>query len=150
MPRTWPVTVSDVELQRAIGEWSQLLAEKRFADALAMFSVCQDDYAENWTPVLLESRIANYGCSEPDPSGRVFAVTSLHDLPDVNLDEFLAENIEVDRENLYGLEPAEYLGMIHYDGVPLNGSPSDLTARFNIRKVHPDQLTLEFVDIHVM
>ena len=40
--------------------------------------------------------------------------------------------------------------MVHYNDVPLDGSPSDLTARFHIKKVSDDKLTLEFLDIHVM
>ena len=150
MQRTWPLSASAADLQRAVAEWSELLAQKRFEDALGMFGVWDDKYAEHWTADLLETMIANYGCSEPDPEGRVFAVTSLYDLPGVNADEFIARHIEVDRENLYGLDPARYIGMIHYEQVPLNGKPSDLTARFNIRKTGNGQLTLEFVDIHVM
>ena len=150
MARTWPVSASDDELRRAIVEWSELLARKQFAEALALFDRWDDKYAEDWTPELLEATIANYGCSEPDPEGRVFAVTSLYDLPGVDVAEFAARHVQVDRENLYGLDPARYLGMIHYEGVPLNGAPSDLTARFNIKKVGSDRLALEFVDIHVM
>jgi hypothetical protein len=150
MQRNWPVSVSDDDLRRAVARWSELLAEKRFAEALAMFGVWEDEYADEWTPELLETTIANYGCSEPDPEGRVFAVTSLYELPGVNVDEYIARHIELDRQNLYGLDASRYLGMIHFDGVPLNGDPSDLTARFNIRKVGEDRLTLEFVDILVM
>jgi hypothetical protein len=150
MRRTWPVSAGDDDLRRAVAEWSELLAERRFADALGLFDLWDNAYAEAWTPELLETTIANHGCSGPDPEGRVFAVTSLYALPGVNADEFIARHIQVDRENLYGLDPSRYLGMIHYEGVPLNGEPSDLTARFNIGKVGEGQLTLEFVDIHVM
>ena len=65
-------------------------------------------------------------------------------------DEIIRDKIDVDRVNLYGLDPARYLGMVHYDDVPLDGFRSDLTARFHIRRVGPDRLTLEFLDIHVM
>jgi hypothetical protein len=58
--------------------------------------------------------------------------------------------MEVDRENLYGLDPQHYLGMVHYGYVPLDGQCSDLTARFHIKKIGDDRLTLEFLDIHVM
>jgi hypothetical protein len=80
----------------------------------------------------------------------VFAVTSLYALPAITVGEYIRRHIQVDRANLYGLDPSRYLGMVHYDGVPLNGEPSDLTARFNIKKVKGGRLTLEFVDIHVM
>lgn len=56
----------------------------------------------------------------------------------------------VDRENLYGLDPQKYLGMVHYEYVPLSGFCSDLTGRFHIKRVGEHHLTLEFVDIHVM
>ena len=40
--------------------------------------------------------------------------------------------------------------MVHYDNVPLDGKPSDLTARFHIKKIEGGHITLEFLDIHVM
>ena len=36
------------------------------------------------------------------------------------------------------------------DNVPLNGNMSDLTAIFFVRKVDEDNLTLSFIDLHVM
>ena len=77
-----------------------------------------------------------------------FEVTTLLSRPD--RDEIIREKIDVDRKHLYGLNPEHYLGMVHYDDVPLSGKRSDLTARFNIKRLGSDQLTLEFVDIHVM
>jgi hypothetical protein len=110
-----------------------------------MFDIAED---EPWTPELLEDVIANYGSTEPFPDGRTYEITPIHDLPDA--EELIARRIEVDRENLYGLDPSRYLGMVHHDAVPLNGDLSDLTARFHIKKVGDDRLTLEFLDIHVM
>jgi hypothetical protein len=150
MAQPWPISASDDELRQAVVQWSELLAKKRFAEALAMFEPSDDKYAQDWTPELLEATIANYGCSDPFPDGRVFAITSLYDLPDVNVDQYVQAHVEVDRENLYGLDPARYVGMIHYEFIPLNGEPSDLTATFTIKKVGQDQITLEFLDIHVM
>ena len=40
--------------------------------------------------------------------------------------------------------------MVHYHRVPLSGFLSDLTARFHIQRVGEDQLTLEFLDLHVL
>lgn len=97
---------------------------------------------------MLERTIAGYGVPEPHPDGAVFAVTPLMDRPDA--EEIIRDKIRVDRENLYGLDPRHYLGMVHYDDVPLNGERSDLTARFHIKRVGADRLTLEFLDIHVM
>ena len=95
----------------------------------------------------LEYWIENYGSPDPYPDGRKYKLTSITAQPDA--DRFIEKSIEIDRENLYGLDPAEYLGMVHYDNVPLNGQPSDLTARFQIKRIS-DAITLEFLDIHVM
>ena len=42
------------------------------------------------------------------------------------------------------------IAVIHYDKLPLNGEPSDLTARFFIRKLDDKTITLAFMDLHVM
>lgn len=144
--RTLPLDTSDDDIQALVVEWSELLASARFADALAMFATA--DRSSVRTPELLERTIAGYGVPEPHPDGEVFAVTSLLDRPDAAA--IVRDKIGGDRKNLYGLDPARYLGMLHYDDVPLNGERSDLTARFHILRVGPDHLTLEFLDIHVM
>jgi hypothetical protein len=144
--RTLPVDASDDAIKALVVEWSELLAEGRFADALGMFSNAGDpDVA---TPDLLAKTIAGYGVPAPHPDGEVFAVTTLRGRDDAG--EIVRDKIRVDRENLYGLDPARYLGMVHYDDVPLNGERSDLTARFHIQRVGEDRLTLEFFDVHVM
>jgi hypothetical protein len=143
--RTLPVDATDDAVKALVVEWSELLAQGKFADALEMFPIAQRTV---WTPELLARTIAGYGAPEPYPDGKVFAVTELVGRADA--DEIIRDKIDVDRVNLYGLDPARYLGMVHYDDVPLDGFRSDLTARFNIRRVGPDRLTLEFLDIHVM
>jgi len=67
-----------------------------------------------------------------------------------NAKEIIEKSIEVSRELPDDLTPDLYLGTVDYDDVPLDGEPSDLTARFNIKKVGTDQITLEFLDIHVL
>ncbi len=42
------------------------------------------------------------------------------------------------------------IAVIHYDDIPLNGTMSDLTARFFVYKVNDDEFTLAFIDLHVM
>ena len=42
------------------------------------------------------------------------------------------------------------VAVIHYDNVPLNGKMSDLTAKFFVRKVNDNEITLVFIDLHVM
>jgi hypothetical protein len=77
-----------------------------------------------------------------------FKIASLADRPDK--DQIIQKSIDVDRENGFGLDPSQYLGMVHCRDVPLNGGLSDLTARFRIKRVGDDELTLEFLDLHVM
>ena len=141
--RTLPITASDSEIKALIAEWSELLAQKRFQEALDMFPC-----AEAPTASELEATIAGYGSPDPFPDGRRFEVTTLLGRPD--RDYIIQNRMEVDRKNLYALNPADYLGMVFYDSVPLNGEQSDLTAQFYIRRIGRDELTLEFVDIHVM
>ena len=141
--RTLEITATDAEIKALVVEWSELLAQKRFQDALDMFPCAEPVTAEE-----LELTIAGYGSTELFPDGRRFEVTTLLGRDDK--DDIIESRIDVDRENLYGLDPAEYLGMVHYDDVPLNGERSDLTARFHIKRAGRDRLTLEFLDIHVM
>jgi hypothetical protein len=141
--RTLPVDASDDAIKALVVEWSELLAEGRFADAIGMFA--NPGGPDAATPDLLAKTIAGYGVPG---HGEVFAVTTLRGRDDVG--EIVRDKLRVDRENLYGLDPPRYLGMLHYDDVPLNGERSDLTARFHIRRVGGDRLTLEFFDIHVM
>jgi hypothetical protein len=144
-PRTLPVDAPDDAIKALVVEWSELLAAAQYADALATIP---DAGQPAWTPELLEKTIAGYGVPEPHPDGEIFAVTPLRGRPDA--DEIIRDRIRVNRDALYGLDPARYLGMVHYDDVPLNGERSDLTARFHIRRAGADRLTLEFLDIHVM
>jgi hypothetical protein len=140
--RTFPTSASDEQLRAAVAEWSELLAQKRFADALAVF-----EPVESMTAAELEEWISNYGSFDPYPDGRKYEITSLSALAN---GEDIVSGIDVNREDLFGLDPEQYVGMVHYDRVPLNGEESDLTARFHIKKVGSAQITLEFLDIHVM
>lgn len=144
--KTLPITATDEEIKALVVEWSELLADGQFAEALAMFPNTDEEI--DWTPESLANWISNYGFDEPYPDGRKYKLTSLRDLP--NFNEIIEKGIDVDRENLYGLSPDGYVGMVHYDDVPLDGEPSDLTARFHIKKIGPSKITLEFLDIHVM
>ena len=145
MPRVLPVTASDEDIRKLVVEWLELVAKKKFAAALEMFEAVQE--GEEWTPEFLENWLANYGYFERNEGVAAKEVTSLFDLPDP---EAAIAGIEVDRENLYGLDPELYVGMVHYEQVPLDGSPSDLTALFHIMKVGDDGITLELLSVHVM
>jgi len=146
---TFAANCSDVQIRKAVVDWSELLAKGKFAEALSMFPHTSESFGFEWTPEDLEDWVSNYGCARKDfDSGEYRKVTSLFEQP--NSEEFIRKAIKVDRENLFGLDPKDYVGMVHYDDVPLDGEPSDLTARFHIKRVGAEALTLEFLDIHVM
>ncbi len=117
-----------------------------YQQALDMFPVSKKE--NDWTAEELEVWISNYGCPGPTLGEPMRRITSLMDRKDSQ--EIIQRCIDVDREHLFGLNPDLYLGMVHYNDVPLDGERSDLTARFHILKVGAHELTLEFLDIHVM
>jgi hypothetical protein len=149
-----PLDASDDAIKSLVVEWSELLAQKRFQEALEMFP----HWHKELTPKLLEAAIAGYGVPDLDPETKAmmlegwgverFEITTLLGRPDK--DEIIAKKIAVDREHCCSFDPQNYHGMVHYDDVPISGYRSDLTARFYIRRVDGDRLTLEFLDIHVM
>ena len=146
---TFAADCPDEEIRKAVVEWSELLAVSKYAAALAKFPHTSESFDFEWTPEHLEDWISNYGCARKDyDSGEHRKITSLFEQPDS--EQFIHKAIKVDREHLFGLNPKQYVGMVHYDDVPLDGRPSDLTARFNIKKVGEAAITLEFLDIHVM
>jgi hypothetical protein len=154
--RTLSIDASDSEIKSVVAEWSELLAQKRYREALDLLPYSTEEY--DWTPELLEQIIAGYGVIDPDPDTSKwllehhgvprFEITTLAGRSDC--DEIVNTKIDVDRENLYGLDPKHYVGMVHYFDVPLSGFRSDLTARFNIKRVDARTITLEFLDLHVM
>jgi hypothetical protein len=150
--RTLPVTASDRDIRSLVVEWSETIARGRFAEALEMFP-----FEGTWSAELLQRTIQGYGVPEYDESlldmleaweVKEFKITSIYGRNDVT--DFIEKHIVVDRHHLYGLDPTQYVGMVHYNDVPLSGYISDLTARFHIKKVDQSRMTLEFLDIHVM
>ncbi|MGI8904948.1 MAG: hypothetical protein ACR2IE_00450 [Candidatus Sumerlaeaceae bacterium] len=155
-PKQLPVAADDMQIKELVVEWSEHLAHKRYAEALGMIPSANAEM--EWTPVLLEKVILGYGVLDIDSDSlqgllnhwevSEFEVTTLIGRED--RDEIIREKIDVDRENHFGLDQSKYLGMVHYDDVPLCGYRSDLTARFCIKKLGDDFLSLEFLDLHVM
>lgn len=151
--RTLPIDASDDEIKDLVVDWSELLADKRYADALSEFPHSTQEY--DWTPELLERVIDGYGVVDPDPDViqglredhgvARFEVTTLRGRPD--RDQIVERSIDVDARAAGG---DDELGWVHYFDVPLNGFLSHLTARFIVRRVGADRLTLEFYDLHVM
>jgi hypothetical protein len=62
---TFAMSSSDDEIKQGVVEWSELLAEKRFAEALAMFPPAEPEM----TADELAKWIAGYGCPEPYRTG---------------------------------------------------------------------------------
>ena len=60
------------------------------------------------------------------------------------------ELINEGESNFFGLDPKKYIGMVHFEYLPMKPYIGELTARFAILKVGRNQLTLEFHDAHVM
>jgi hypothetical protein len=154
--KSLPITATDDEIRGIVVDWVELLAAQKFEEAL---DACPPSHEElGWSAPLLENVISGYGVADAPAeiiSGMAkdhgvdgFRISSLIGRPDA--EDIIQNQIDVDRRNLYGLDPDRYLGMVHFDDVPLSGFRSDLTARFHIKRIGEDRLFLEFLDIHVM
>lgn len=150
MMRTLPITASKEEIKELVIEWNELLAQEKYKEAFEMFLAENNEL--DWTPELLESAVYTYGCpgytreeAEKEFGSSDYKVTSI--LQNPNRDQII-ESIDISSD--YGWMGKNDIAVIHYGNVPLNGMMSDLTAIFFVRKVNDDQLTLSFVDLHVM
>ena len=148
--RTLPITASKDEIRELVIEWNELLAQEKYKEALEMFLA--ENYELDWTPELLESAVYTYGCpgytreeAEREFGSSDYKVTSILENPDKDK---IIESIDISSD--YGWMGKNGIAVIHYDHVPLNGVMSDLTARFFVRKVTDDKITLVFIDLHVM
>lgn len=149
--KTLPINASDDEIRQLVVEWNRLLSNEQYKEAIDLFSSCGE---KTWLPEQLEKTISGYGMPcNPDNETLLlllneweverFVMSPIHI-------EKIDSSIEVDRDNLYGMNPNEYLGMVHFFDIPLCGYLSDLTARFNIRRIEEEKITLELIDVHVM
>ena len=148
--RTLPITASKEEIRELVIEWNELLAQEKYKEAFEMFPAENNEL--DWTPELLESAVYTYGCpgytreeAEREFGSSDYKVTSILENPDKDK---IIESIDISSD--YGWMGKNDIAVIHYDHVPLNGVMSDLTARFFVRKVTDDKLTLVFIDLHVM
>lgn len=149
--KTLPITASNEEIKELVIEWNELLAQEKYKEALEMFLIDENNEL-NWTPELLESSVYTYGCpgytreeAEKEFGSSDYKVTSILENP--NKDKII-ESIYISSD--YGWLGKNDIAVIHYDNVPLNGNMSDLTAIFFVRKVNDDEITLAFIDLHVM
>lgn len=149
--RTLPITAGKEEIRKLVVEWNELLAQEKYKEALEMFSLAENSELK-WTPQLLESAVYTYGCpgytreeAEKEFGVADYKVTSILENPDRDK---IIDSIDISSD--YGWMGKDDVAVIHYDNVPLNGTMSDLTARFFVRKVNDDELTLAFIDLQVM
>lgn len=149
--RTLPLPVNDLEIIKLLIEWTELLAQERYKEALEMFLI-DKNIELDWTPELLESAVFTYGCpgytreeAEREFGSADYKVTSLQDSPDKQ--QII---MDIDISSDYEWKGDDDLAVIHYEEIPLNGEMSDLTARFFVRKISENQYTLAFIDLHVM
>lgn len=149
--RTLPITASKEEIRELVIEWNELLAQEKYREAMEMFMLAEDNELD-WTPELLESAVYGYGCpgytreeAEKEFGSSDYKVTSILENPDR---EIIIDSIDISSD--YGWMGQNDIAVIHYDNVPINGEMSDLTARFFVRKVNDDEITLAFIDLHVM
>ena len=95
---TFAADCSDEEIRKAVVEWSECLAQGKYAAALCMFPHTSESFDFEWTPEHLEDWISNYGCARKDyDSGEHRKVTSLFEQPDHQ--RFIRKAIKVDREH---------------------------------------------------
>lgn len=144
-----PITANKEEIKKLVIEWNELLAQEKYKEALEMFLI---DESNVWTPELLESAVYGYGCpgytreeAEKEFGSADYKVTSIFDNPDCDK---IIESIDISSDYKWAGE--KDIAVIHYDNIPLNGTMSDLTAKFFVRKVNDNEITLAFIDLHVM
>lgn len=147
-----PIDASEKEIKDIIIEWNELMAQERYAEALELVPYDTNHYYNDseWTPELLKSVVYGYGLAGYTKEelekefGCIYKITSLNNISNRNE---IIQSIEIN----YDMEWFEEndLAEILYD-VPLNGSQSDLTASFILRRVNDKYITVIFEDLHVM
>ena len=173
--KTLSVDANQEELTNLVIEWIELLAQENYAKALDF--ILYDNTQEvdgkiwKWTPERLEASV--YTCGLPWYSkdemrqlygvdypvdGKVTSILNRQD-KEVWLDGDLISIHKFDgvissqQAELWGISHLDYqniIGEIMFDGVPIDGKRSDLTALFWIKKLDSNQITLIFRDLHMM
>jgi len=167
-----PFDSSDEVIRQLVIEWWELIVSGNYQEAFDMFIYNNSGFGDDlvWSPETLKTAIATYGCFTPyeddPPEGWIPASILEHPESDtvinnITIERYDVSNVNEDRDDgmivvgelmSYGLirdETSE--GIIHFDGVPLKQDPfSEMTARFHIKRIQDDYLTLEFLDIHML
>ena len=68
----------------------------------------------------------------------------------IDIDRYTLSRENAEMQCLTGTDYENIIGDVHYSDIPLNGERSDLTARFHIKKLDDETITLSFYDMHVM
>lgn len=146
------VNASEDEIKEVLVEWTERMAQEQYAEALEFIPYdTLHLYEDNeWTPELLESVVCGYGLAGLTKEevlqefGCLHKITSLNDMADR---EDILNSIEINYD--FSWFKGNDIAEIWYD-VPLNGTQSDLTGRFLLRKTDEQHMMLIFEDLHVM
>ena len=157
--RTLPITAQKEDIVNLLFEWTELLAEEKYPEALAMFLIDNSEGIE-WTAEILEQAVYGYGCIgfTREEITEKFG-SSDYKITSVNESKFkddIIDDIEIDYidmnsdEGTYGATDKNIIGIVHYNSVLLNEEMSDLTAIFWMVKIDENNFTLKFNNLHVM
>ncbi|OUP06733.1 hypothetical protein [Anaeromassilibacillus sp. An200] len=173
--KTLPISAGKNEIKNLVIEWNELLAQEKYSEALDL--ILYDDTQQIdgeewiWTPERLETAVFTYGqpwYSKEDMKqlyGLDYSidskVTSLltdsdkeNRLENIKISiDFFDDVISADKAEIWGISKLNYkniIGEIFFDGIPIDGERSDLTALFWIIRVSKNDITLVFRDLHMM
>lgn len=170
--KTIPINSGEEQIRELVLEWNELLAQEKYAEAIDFILYDNTKTIDGkqwiWTPEKLEAAVYTYGMPwfsreeierEYGPGAADYKVSSLVSSP--NKEKLLSDisisvyyyTVTPKQAALRCIEQTDYqniLGDVLYDGVPLNGRQSDLTAIFYLKKTDDDHMTLLFQDLHVM
>mgnify|MGYP001853502291 FL=1 len=173
--KTLPISAGKNEIKNLVIEWNELLAQEKYMEALdlILYDNTQQIDGEEWiwTPERLEAAVFTYGqpwYSKEDMTqlyGLDYPVdskvTSLltdsdkeNRLENIEISiDFFDDVISADKAEIWGISKLDYkniIGEIFFDGIPIDGERSDLTALFWIIRVSENDITLVFRDLHMM
>lgn len=167
--KTLLIDANEEEVKDFVIAWNELLAQEKYAEALDFILYDNTQEIDGkiwvWTPKKLEAAVFTYGMpwfskeeieKQYGAGSADYRVTSLLQVSRDQLEisiEYFEQTITPEKAKLWGISKLDYeniIGEILFDGVPLNGDRSDLTALFWIKRVNEKEMTLVFRDLHVM
>ncbi|MDE7203246.1 MAG: hypothetical protein K2O91_15395 [Lachnospiraceae bacterium] len=173
--KTISISTGKEGIKNLIVDWIELLAQEKYSEALELILYDNTQTVDGelwvWTPERLEAAVYTYGLpwfTKEDIKREYgadcpvdYKVTSILNAPDKDrlLEDiessidFFDYDISADMAKTWGITRLDYkniIGDVLFDGVPLNGERSDLTALFWIIKVNENDASLVFRELHVM